>query len=123
MRSLTKQVTGVLSSTALVVAWGCGGGVPSADKSTSEANVTGTVKIHGKAVNNGHVIFDANNISRKVELRKGEIDKEGHYSLKAFTGSNNVTVESKETKGDSNLQNPKNIEVQSGDATVDIDLP
>jgi hypothetical protein len=126
MRLVKTRSVALLSGITLMFAWGCGEGgdaAPPEPSSTTEANVSGTVKVRGKLVKNGVVEFDASNANRHTPARKAAIDKEGHYTIKTFVGPNNVVVYSKETIGDSNLQSGVTFEVKEGDNAFDIALP
>jgi hypothetical protein len=105
---------------------GCNGAAvnPEATGSMTEASVKGTVKVRGKLVNNGEVVFDPANINRPTAAaRKAPIGKDGTYTIKTLVGPNNVTVNSRETLGDSNLQSGERYTVNEGEGTLDIVLP
>jgi hypothetical protein len=130
MRCVTTRSAALVFSLALalvmVLTWGCGEpgeAPPPAPSSTTEANVSGTVKVRGKLVKNGSVEFDASNPNRHTPPRKANIDKDGHYTIKTLIGPNNVLVYSRETVGDSNLQSGVGVDVKEGDNTFDVILP
>jgi hypothetical protein len=117
-------------ATALLVVWiwGCGNpDAPPVSGSLEEANVKGTVRVRGKAVTNGTVSFRAANINRPtVPLRDFPIGKDGTYSGKALIGRNAVEVSCKELATPKNrdlIENERAVEVQSGDNTIDVDIP
>jgi hypothetical protein len=126
MRFITTRSAALVSGLALVITLGCGEGgeaPPAAPSSTTEASVSGTVKVRGKLVTNGTVEFDASNPNRHTPPRKAAIDKDGHYTIKTPIGPNNVVVYSRETVGDSNFQSGVGVDVKEGDNTADIVLP
>jgi hypothetical protein len=126
MRFVTTRSSALVFGLALVMTWGCGEGgeaPPPAPSSTTEASVSGTVKVRGKLVNNGAVEFDASNPNRQTPARKASIDKDGHYTIKTPIGPNNVVVYSRETVGDSSLQSGVGVDVKEGNNTADIVLP
>jgi hypothetical protein len=126
MRFLMTRSAALVFGLALVMTWGCGQGgeaPPPAPSSTTEANVSGTVKVRGNLVKNGVVEFDASNPNRHTPPRKAAIDKDGHYTIKTPIGPNNVVVYARETVGDSSLQSGVGVDVKEGDNTADIVLP
>src|SRR5262245_5524213 len=107
MHSTCWRYLRLLTACALAVGAGCSGAAvnPEATGSTTEANAKGTVKVRGKLVTNGEVVFDPANLNRPTApVRTAPISKDGTYTIKTLIGPNNVTVNSRETLGDSNLQ-------------------
>lgn len=102
-------------------------GGPSVSGSSEEATVSGSVRIRGKPVGNGQVIFHCANVSRPdARPRLAPINDDGTYTIKTLVGENNVEVSCKE------LQAPKNsryaedqhlVVVQSGENAFDIEIP
>jgi hypothetical protein len=126
MRLRHSRFLALLPGCALAIGLGCSGTSvnPEATSSTTEANVQGTVKVRGKLVTKGEVVFDPANLNRPTAaVRKAPISKEGKYSIKTLVGPNTVTVDSRETLGDSSLQSGDRYVVQSGENTFDIVLP
>ena len=122
MKFTRRQVPRILTGAVLVLAWGCGDGTPSVSSSTAEATVTGTVKVKGKAVTKGDIVFNAGNINRKVESRKAAIGPDGSYTIKAYVGENDVQVQANEVMK-YHLESEKlGYTVTSGSNTYDIDL-
>jgi len=113
------------AATALsVAAWGCSGG-PSVTSSTSEAKVTGTVKVSGKSMTSGTVTLDPSNFAREnANPRTGEIKSDGTYEVTTLVGKNGVRV-----AGPAITKKPglgyanETIDVPSGGMTHDIVLP
>jgi hypothetical protein len=126
MRLMNSKLLAPLCPCALAVVLGCSGAKidPEVTGSTAEANVQGTVKVRGKLVTNGEVMFDPANINRPTAaVHKAPIGKDGKYSIKALVGPNTVTVGSKETLGDSTLQSGDRFVVRDGENTFDVVLP
>lgn len=124
MREVHRRLFGLLAGCGLTLAGGCGGATAPATSSSTETEVHGTVKVRGKTVDNGYVEFDPTNINRpKAAIVKANIGKDGHYSAKTLVGPNNVTVQSRETQGDSSLQGSVFLDAKSGDNPFDIEVP
>ena len=88
-RSLSMTAVGLL---AMASAGGCGDGKPSTDTSLNEATVSGVVKANGSPVSEGGTIaFNPSNYGRKVPARTAEIGSDGHYTIKTYTGDNQVS--------------------------------
>ncbi len=116
----------VVVGVAATLAWGCGdGGTPPVESSMTEAKVTGTVKVRGKAATKGKVTFDPSNIRRKdVVPSTANIGKDGTYAITTLIGENSVFVETPETQRDSRLgYNTQRFDVKSGDNTFPIEIP
>jgi hypothetical protein len=119
----------VVIAALLLASSGCDphAGAPPVSGSMEEATVKGTVKIRGKPVNGGSIVFSASNFRRpNAAPRTAAINKDGTYTVKALVGENSVEIECKE------LLTPKNREfkdqvwpatVASGECTIDFDLP
>ncbi len=101
-------------------------GKPAATSSTTKATVKGTVTVNGKKAASGAVVFDGSNSSRPDATPiRGEIGKDGTYSIEAFVGSNRVSLSGAElTRQSKVLQYEKfSYDVQGGDNTFDITSP
>ena len=113
------------AATALAVAaWGCSDR-PSVVSSTTEAKVTGTVKVNGKPMTSGTVTLDPSNYAREnAGQRTGAIKSDGTYEVTTLVGKNGVRVAGPEI-----TQNPglgyanESIDVPSAGMTHDIVLP
>jgi hypothetical protein len=106
----------------------CGpSGVSSLSASREETTVKGVVRIRGKAVDNGKVIFNAANVSRPdAELRQASINKDGTYTLKTLVGVNQVQVSCKELHTAQNrmfAETEYAFTADSGENTFDIEIP
>jgi hypothetical protein len=95
--------------------------------SMEEATLKGTVRVNGKAVNNGTVSFRTAHINRPSSPTKSvDINKDGSYSVTTVVGENYVEVTCKElntkqTKKFLGLE--QLIMVKSGENNVDIEVP
>jgi len=107
----------------LVICWGCGGGTgaPPVSNSTEEANVKGTVTVAGKPASGGAIQFDPSNVERKVMPRTAPIEKDGSYSIKTLVGGNAVSLQGAALEKGQDFG--KDVEVQSGDNTIPIEVP
>src|SRR6516164_2622469 len=72
---------------------GCGDGKPYVDKSMTEATVSGVVSVKGKPADGGTILFNGNSSGRSVPIRTAEIGPDGAYTIKAFTGVNQVSFD------------------------------
>jgi hypothetical protein len=70
---------------------GCGDGKPSIDTSLNEATVTGVVSVQGVPATGGTIHFNPSNSGRIVPTKSAEIGPDGKYSIKTYTGDNQVT--------------------------------
>ena len=113
------------AATALsLAAWGCSD-KPSVNSSTSEAKVTGTVKVNGKPMTSGTVTLDPSNYARaNAEPRIGAIKSNGTYEVTTLVGKNTVRVAGPEiTKNPGLGYANETIDVPSEGMTHDIVLP
>jgi hypothetical protein len=113
----------------LVAVAGCSSN-PAASALTSsmeEATLHGTVRVNGKPVNNGTVSFRTAHINRPNSPTKNvTINKDGSYLVTTVIGENYVEVTCKELNAKDTKKfrgNEQLIMVQSGDNTVDIEIP
>jgi hypothetical protein len=114
----------VLAVSAVV---GCNPDAPRVSGSMEEAAVKGTVRVRGKAVDNGIVTFRPSNINRpNVPAREAPIGKDGTYSIKALIGQNFVDVSCKEILTPKNrdlIENERLVDIKSGDNALDLEIP
>ncbi len=102
---------------------GCGDGKPYHDSSLSEATVSGTVTAKGEPVTAGIISFNAANSARLVAARTAEIGPDGHYTLKTYTGDNQVTYGGELAKKYMGVGLRKDFAaVKSGENTFDFDV-
>jgi hypothetical protein len=123
MRYGKIPIAGLLASTLLVAACGCGSGAPPVESSTREATVKGTIKVRGKLVGGGNIIFQPSNPSRVVASRKAPIGKDGSYSVTTMVGQNNVIIESPEVMRAGLTTEMIQFDVKDGENVKDIELP
>lgn len=81
----------VVSFLPLAVVSGCGDGKPNVDTSLTEATVSGAVSVKGVPVTAGTIHFNPSNSGRIVPIRTAEIGPDGSYTIKTYTGDNQVT--------------------------------
>lgn len=103
---------------------GCSGR-PSVDSSTTEAKVTGSVRIRHKPMTEGEITFDPSNYKRKDEPpRSAKLKSDGTYEITTLTGLNTVTIAGPAIAREPELGYAgKTLDVQSGTNSLDIDLP
>ena len=113
----------------LVAAVGCNSN-PAASALTSsmeEATLHGTVRVNGKAVNNGTLSFRTAHINRPNSPTKNvSINKDGSYSATTVVGENYVEITCKELNAKATKKfrgTEQLIMVQSGDNAVNIEIP
>jgi hypothetical protein len=102
------------------------GGAPPVSSSLEEATVKGTVRLHGKVIDNGNIVFHCANIKRpNAGVRETSIGKDGAYSVQTLVGGNTVELQCRE------LRDPKtrrpipyelHFDVESGENTLDMDI-
>jgi len=112
------------ATTCLLFAIGCGEGHPPVDSSKTEATVQGVVKLKGKpATGGGRIVFNPSNVERKVAAVTAEIKEDGSYSLKTYTGGNEVKFSGPFLKDEPGLAlTSRYCELGSGKNSVDFDL-
>jgi hypothetical protein len=127
---MTRQRAAVWSALALLIASsGCHSypGAPDVSGSMEEATVKGTVRVRGQPVNNGTVTFRTANVRRPTApWHEAPIGKDGTYTVQTLVGENYIEVSCKELNTPQNrqlLDNERMVKIQSGENTLDIDLP
>lgn len=125
MDQTRRRMLGLSAAVGLAAAWGCGDGAPSVETSETEAQVKGSVKLDGKLVTKGEVIFDPSNYKRKgAASRTAPIAADGSYSITTLIGSNQIFVNlqaGKKKAGPSDFA-PMIFEVKTGDNLYEIEL-
>jgi hypothetical protein len=102
---------------------GCGDGKPSIDTSLNEATVTGVVSVKGVPATGGTILFNPSNSGRIVATRTAEIGPDGRYTIKTYTGDNQVTFGGEIAKKHMGLGLMKEYAgVKAGENTIDYDL-
>lgn len=115
---------GLVAPSFLLAAWGCGG-APAVTSSTTQGTVKGSVTVDGKRASSGAVLFDGANSSRpSLAPVRAEIGKDGTYEVKAFVGSNRVSLSGPALLKMSPAVQLQRLscEVASGDNSYDIDI-
>src|SRR5262249_29235275 len=124
-----RRLAGWLALSLCACGWaGCRfSDAPPVSGSMEEATVKGTVRVRGKAVNNGIVTFRSSNVNRpNAQTKEAPIGKDGSYTIKTLIGENFVEVSCKETLSPKNrelIENEQMVRVRSGENTLDIDIP
>ena len=116
---------GLSAPLVLAFAWGCGDSPPSVTSSKTEATVKGAVTIDGKPATAGSIVFDSSNISRPdAKPAEAPIGKDGTYSVKTFTGENQVKLKGNDLiKARPELQyERRTFNVQSGENTFNFEV-
>ncbi|HZW30095.1 MAG TPA: hypothetical protein VFF52_05265 [Isosphaeraceae bacterium] len=102
---------------------GCGDGKPSIDTSLNEATVTGVVSVKGVPATGGTILFNPSNSGRIVATRTAEIGPDGRYTIKTYTGDNQVTFGGEIAQKHMGLGLMKEYaSVKAGENTIDYDL-
>jgi len=102
-------------------------GAPAVPNSTEEAEVKGTVKVRGKPVNNGTIVFHSANIKRATKDVLAKINKDGTFTAKTVVGQCTVLVDCKELGTKKNLQLQEAAEqavtIEPGTHELNIHIP
>jgi hypothetical protein len=107
----------------LPIANGCSDGKPAIDTSNNQATVTGVVTVKGKPAPGGKINFNPSNSGRIVGISSADIGPDGSYTVKTYTGGNQVTF-----SGEVAIKNPglglvrEYADVKSGENKIDYDL-
>ncbi len=101
---------------------GCDGRPP-VDSSKTEATVTGTVLVKGKPAKAGEIRFDPSNVDRLVGPRSAPIGPDGTYTIKTYTGGNQIGFAGRLASENPGLFRFKEyFEVQRGENKKNFDL-
>jgi hypothetical protein len=113
----------VMTFLSFAIVPGCGDGKPNVDTSLTEATVTGVVSVNGVPATGGTIYFNPSNSGRIVPTKTAEIGPDGRYSIKTYTGDNQVTYGGEVAKKNTGVGLRKDFaSVQSGQNTVDFDV-
>jgi len=119
---LTNPFLAIAISTTCLTQ-GCGDGKPSTDTSLNEATVTGKVSIRGVPATGGTILFNPSNSGRIVPARTAEIQPDGRYTIKTYTGDNQVTFGGEVAKNNMGVGLLREYaSVQGGSNEIDFDL-
>jgi len=102
---------------------GCGDGKPWVDTSLTEATVSGIVTVKGKPASGGTILFNPSNSGRIVATKTAQIGPDGAYTIKTFTGVNQVSFDGEvasKNRGVGLLK--ESCDVARGDNKADFDL-
>lgn len=123
-RELRRPFAGLMTAVALWGSGGCGDSPPSVDTSKTEAMVKGVVKIGGTPATEGEISFNPANYQRKdAATRTAPIGKDGTYTIKTLTGSNEVRLGGSLAKKAGVLQSQNRmVEVKTGENLADFDF-
>jgi hypothetical protein len=98
---MKRSLWAIASLTAMaLVAFGQGcDGTPSVDTSQNEVTVTGIVKVKGQPATGGQISFNPSNRDRKVPAFSAPIGQDGSFTIKTYTGENEVRFAGDVAKG------------------------
>jgi hypothetical protein len=125
MEHLRRRDAFLLAITSLASAAvaGCGDGKPYTDTSLNEATVTGIVTAKGEPVMEGTIVFNPSNSGRKVPAKTATIGPDGRYTIKTYTGDNQVSYGDAVAKKYRGVGLRKDFaSVQSGENQFDFDV-
>jgi hypothetical protein len=102
---------------------GCGEGKPYVDTSLNEATVTGIISVKGKPATGGKINFNPSNSGRIVGTNSADIGPDGSYTIKTYTGDNQVTFSGEVAVKNSGVGLLREYAiVKPGDNKIDYDL-
>jgi len=102
---------------------GCGDGKPYIDTSLTEATVTGVVSVNGVPATAGTIHFNPSNSGRIVPTKSADIGPDGGYTIKTYTGDNQVTYGGELAKKNTGVGLRRDsATVQSGENKIDFDV-
>ena len=122
-RSLRRMRINLVLFAAALAASGCGDGKPWVDTSLNEATVSGVVSVRGKPADGGTILFNASNSGRIVAARTAKIGPDGSYTVKTYTGINQVSFDGDVTAKNRGVGLVKEaVDVAPGENKADFDL-
>jgi hypothetical protein len=102
---------------------GCGDGAPPVDTSTNEVGVSGVVSVRGHPATGGEIRFNPSNSQRIAPTKSAPIGPDGSYSIKTYTGLNEVSFTGEVATKNSGVGLVKeSVDVKSGDNKIDFDV-
>jgi hypothetical protein len=108
---------------SLAAVAGCSDGKPPTDASLNEVTVTGVVSVKGVPATGGTISFNPSNSGRIVPTRSAEIGSDGRYTIKTYTGDNQVSFGGEIAEKNRGLGLVKEYaSVRSGENSIDFDL-
>jgi hypothetical protein len=126
MGCTSRSRAALVTSAAMIAAWGCGG-AREADQGAApkaEATVTGKVTIKGRPAEKGRITFEplgANGMPAGSNV--AQVGKDGTYTVTTKTGPNDVTASATGDPAADSSYNKTSFEVQPGTNTLNLDLP
>ena len=115
----------LLSATALLLLAepGCDDGKPSIDTSLTEATVSGVISVKGEPATGGVILFNPSKSGRIVQAKSATIGPDGHYTIKTYTGDNQVSFGGEIAEKNRGLGLAKHYaSVKSGENEINFDL-
>ena len=107
----------------LALVAGCDDGRPAMDTSRAEVKVSGTVRIKGKLVDGGEIVFDPSNAERQVGAFTGKVGPDGTFAMTTYRGANVVKFRGEMLKATPELAlTSRYFEAKAGENVVDFDL-
>jgi hypothetical protein len=82
-------IAALTAMTLVAFGQGCDG-TPSVDTSQNEVTVTGVVKVKGQPATGGQISFNPSNRDRKVPAFSAPIGQDGSFTIKTYSGENEV---------------------------------
>ena len=122
-RSVSRTMICLALGAAAAGAAGCGDGKPWVDTSLNEATVSGVVSVKGKPADGGTIMFNPSNSGRIVPTRTAKIGADGSYTIKTYTGVNQVSFDGEvaaKNRGVGLLKEA--VDVAAGENKADFDL-
>ena len=90
MKGLLRAIVSLTAATLVALGQDGCSGTPSVDTSLTEVTVTGVVKVKGNPASGGQISFNPSNRDRKVRAFTAPIGPDGSYTIKTYTGENEV---------------------------------
>jgi hypothetical protein len=89
MNGSLRAIVSLTAATVGVLGQGCSD-TPYVDTSQTEVTVSGVVKVKGQPASGGQISFNPSNRDRKVPAFTAPIGPDGSYTIKTYTGENEV---------------------------------
>jgi hypothetical protein len=124
MPSRKWNLGALITTAALVAAWGCETKTVLAPPMGPEAKVTGKVTIRGKPAAKGQVTLELTNDFSGKSRKVADVKADGTFEVSAVSGKNSVTVAGTGVASAEGGYNSTTFEVKTGETNkIDIDLP
>jgi hypothetical protein len=89
MRGSSRAIVWCTAATLVTLVVGCDD-TPSIDTSRNEVPVSGIVNVKGQPATGGQISFNPSNRDRKVPAFTAPIGPDGRFTIKTYTGENEV---------------------------------